>query len=276
MSWEGNRTTTASLQAPSSKIKLILAPGSRFLVLLISIFTFMSTNVHSSSLDEGNTFLKNGDYDKAVESYEAIVKEGYVGHELFFNLATAYSKKGNVPYAILNFEKALRMKPMDEATEQQLIQLNLKLQDNPVIYDDTGLLAFINRVQFSLSVDAWAFLSIFLMLLVAVVIFISYKFKTLKSRKWIFMSSILWFVLSGFSVLMARNNYHHKYLHTEAVVMNESAVVYDQSNTSSKINFSVHQGTKLEISDSTATMFQVEYSGDDGWILREAVKKIEL
>lgn len=287
MSWGGNKKINhrgrrgvsqraqrlcASLYSPDNYRDSVISVVKKIMILLV----FSICLLNAASLDEGNSYLKKGEYDEAIQSYESILEEGYVGHELFFNLGTAYSKKGNIPLAILNFEKALRMKPLDAATKQQLVQLNLKLQDKPVIYDDSGLLAFFNKVQFSMGIDAWALLSIFLMMLVPTVIFISYKFKTLKSRKIIFMSSILWFLLSGFSVVMARNNYHYKYLHTEGIVMPESAVIYDKSNTSSKIKFSVHQGTKLEISDSTDQMFEVEYSSDNGWILREAVKKIEL
>jgi len=226
--------------------------------------------------NDGNTFLKNGEYDKAITSYEAQVNDGFLSNELFFNLATAYQKTGNTPLAILNFEKALRLKPLDKQTTQQLIQLNLQLQDKPVIYEDTGLLAFLKIVQFGLSIDAWAFLSILFMLLVPAVIFISYKYKKWKFRKIIFTSSITWFLLSGFCVVMARNNYHYKYLHTEAVVLEESLIVYDASNTSSKIMLNVHAGTKLEVNDSTESMYKIQFSGNNGWVLRKCVKMIEL
>jgi tetratricopeptide (TPR) repeat protein len=122
---------------------------------------FLFTSTYASKDLAGDTFLKNGDYKKAIEAYESVVQEGYIGHELFFNLGTAYSKIGNVSQSILNFEKALRLSPLDKATKEQLMQLNIKLQDKPSIYEDTGLLAFIKKVQFALSIDAWAFLSVF-------------------------------------------------------------------------------------------------------------------
>jgi hypothetical protein len=243
--------------------------------ILCTIFISLGL-LHAKGLDECNHLLKSGNDTMAIACYDYLVRDGFIGHELFFNLGTAYQKQGNIPFAIVNFEKALRMKPGDRATQQQLIQLNLKLQDKPVIYDDSGLLAFLNKIQFALGIDAWAFLSIFLMMLVPLVIFISYKFKTLRSKKLIFMSSVLWFLLSGFSVLMARNNYHYKYLRTEGVVTDESLVVYDASNSSSKIKFNIHQGTKVEIVDSTQTMYRINYSGEQGWILRKGIQKIEL
>jgi tetratricopeptide (TPR) repeat protein len=261
MSWAGNKISTFCNHV--------------FYMSMWFLF-FSYANSFAATLDDGNNFLKKGQLNEAIQSYETLVKEGYIGHELFFNLGTAYAKKGNASQAVFNFEKALRLKPMDELTRQQLIQLNLKLQDKPSIYEDTGLLAFIKKVQFALSIDAWAFLSILFMLMLALAIFISYKFQQLKSRKFIFLSSIVWFLLSGFSVLMARNSYHFKYLQLEGVVHSESIKVFDQPDPNSVIQFNLHQGTKVEIDDSTANMYHIRYAEKKGWIVNKDVQKIEL
>lgn len=237
---------------------------------------FLFTSTYASKDLAGDTFLKNGDYKKAIEAYESVVQEGYIGHELFFNLGTAYSKIGNVSQSILNFEKALRLSPLDKATKEQLMQLNIKLQDKPSIYQDTGLLAFIKKVQFALSIDAWAFLSVFWMVMFAAVIFLAYKFQQWKVRKWLFLSSIVWFILSGFTLLMARNNYHARYLHTEGIVNKESIKVFNQSNLNSSILFNLHLGTKVEIDDSTSSLYHIEFAEKSGWISMQDVQKIEL
>lgn len=242
-----------------------------FFVFLLSYFS-----VYAGPNLGGDEFLKNGDYDKAIESYESTVKHGYIGFELFFNLGTAYSKKGDSPNAILNFEKAIRVKPMDKRATQQLVQLNLQIRDKPAIYENSGLLGILKKIQFGLSIDGWAFLSIFLMLLVPLSVFISYKFQRIKRKQLIFLSSIVWFLLSGFSVVMARNGYHHKYLHAEAVVFPESIKVFDKSDINSSILFNLHQGTKVEILDSTKNMYYVQSAEKKGWIMNKEVKKIEL
>jgi tetratricopeptide (TPR) repeat protein len=242
--------------------------------LIVSFFSIIPMN--ANGLDKANSCLKSGKYDEAISSYESIVKEGFIGFELFFNLGTAYSKKGDVPNAILNFEKALRIKPMNKIARQQLVQLNLQLRDKPAIYEDTGLLGILKKIQFGLSIDGWAFLSIFLMLLVPTSIYISYKFKKLKRKQLIFLSSIFWFLLSGISVLMARNCYHYKYLHEEAIVFPESIKVFDQPDNNSLLLFNLHQGTKVEILDSAKNMYEVQYSEKKGWITEQDVKKIQL
>lgn len=271
MNWVGSRfCVKPSRYKDGVPLRSFLFKG---LTILLTIALFCTGVLNAN---DGDEFLKKGDYDKAIHAYELQVKQGFLGHELFFNLATAYQKKGNISLAILNFEKALRLKPLDKLTHQQLLQLNLQLQDKPVIYQDTGLIALFKKLQFSLGIDTWALLSLLFMMMVPVVIFVSYKYKTIKFRRIIFSSSLIWFLLSGFCVLMARNNYHFKFLHAEAVVMEESVIVYDASNPSSKIKFNVHQGTKLEVLDSTDAMYKISFSGDKGWILRSGIKRIEL
>jgi tetratricopeptide (TPR) repeat protein len=246
------------------------------LCLAIGLIGFLSIYADMIYAPNGDEFLRQGNYDKAIESYEAEIKQGFIGHQLFFNLGTAYAKKGIVDKALLNFEKAHRLKPLDKVTKSEIINLNLKLQDKPPVYEDTGLLAFFKKVQFSLSIDAWAFLSILFMIMLALVIFISYRFQKMKGRQLVFLSSILWFILSGFSVVMARNNYHFKYLHSEGIVNKESIKVFDRAEVNSVILFNLHSGTKVEIDDSSSNMYHIQFAEKEGWIINKDVQKIEL
>ena len=244
---------------------------------IISIFCLLIlSSANAATMDEANELLKKGQLDEAIESYGLIVKDGYIGYELFFNLATAYSKKGDISNSILNFEKALRIKPTSTLTKQQLEQLNLKLRDKPSIYKDDGFLGFFDKLQFALSVDAWAILSICLMLLVSLVIWVSYKFQHLKSRKLIFSSCIFWFLLSCISFFICRNCYQYKYLQQEAIIFPESIKVFDQPDLNSTILFNLHQGTKVEILNKTSNMYFVQYAEKKGWINMKDVQKIEL
>lgn len=242
-----------------------------FILVIIS-----SGSAMADGIEEGNSFLKQKKYEDASKSYEKIILEGYISHDLFYNLGIAYLNQNKRYKAVLNFEKALRLKPMDASTHMRIVQVNMNLSDKPPIYEDTGFLAFINKVQFALPIDAWAVLSIFMMLLVAGCIFVSYKFPVLKGKKIIFVSSGLWLVLSVLCIILARNSYHYKYLSNEAIVSGESIRVYDKSDVNSSILFNLHEGTKVDIVDEENGMYHVEFAEKSGWISTKDVEKIAL
>src|SRR5688572_5387854 len=105
---------------------------------LCMLLVCTSTITYSASMEEANELLKNKNYDQAIVQYEIMVKDGYTGFGLFFNLATAYQKQGNIARAILNFEKAIRLRPNHSVAREQINQINANLVDKPPVFDDTG------------------------------------------------------------------------------------------------------------------------------------------
>src|SRR5690242_14073364 len=88
------------------------------MIIGMMLCIFLSGRLYASSMTEVNEWMQKKDYEKAIVGYEALIAEGYKGFGLFFNLGTCYQKTGNVPKAILNFEKALRIKPNHTITKQ--------------------------------------------------------------------------------------------------------------------------------------------------------------
>lgn len=60
-----------------------------------------------------NTLYEKGDYQKAAESYLAIVDKGLESGNLYYNLGNSFLKLGKVGYAILCYEKAKNFIPQD-------------------------------------------------------------------------------------------------------------------------------------------------------------------
>ncbi len=56
---------------------------------------------------------KAQNYDKAVASYEEILRGGRESGALYYNLGNSYFKKGNLGKAVLNYERARRLIPRD-------------------------------------------------------------------------------------------------------------------------------------------------------------------
>ena len=62
---------------------------------------------------EANSLYEKGDYANAVEHYAKIVDAGLESGALYYNIGNAFFKLGKPGYAILFYEKALRLIPRD-------------------------------------------------------------------------------------------------------------------------------------------------------------------
>src|SRR5512141_279622 len=70
--------------------------------------------------EQGNEAYQQGKMSEAVEIYESILRNGYLSGPLYYNLGNAYYRAGNIPRAILNYERALRLMPGDEDLHHNL------------------------------------------------------------------------------------------------------------------------------------------------------------
>jgi tetratricopeptide (TPR) repeat protein len=94
------------------------------LVLLAASAGAAAQNIESSSLadifENANLAAARGDYTNAVSDYRRLVDAGVRDPDVFFNLGTAFAQAGDYPRAILNYERALVVRPNDEETQRNL------------------------------------------------------------------------------------------------------------------------------------------------------------
>lgn len=244
--------------------------------LIIFLLFITSLSLWANDMSVGNSFLQKGKFEDAIREYERLVNEDYVGFELFYNLGSAYEMKGDKFNALLNFEKALLVKPASKIAIQRVNNINAGLPDHPPVFDQSGILLFFNRIQYGLSIDTWAILSIVFMLFLPVTIFSVYKFPSLKFKKLLFSLNLVWFILSGLCVLMARNGYHHRYMNIRGLVNKETITVKSLPEENAAIVFNLHHGTSVEVEDSSNHMYFIRFANQEGWIAKSDINRIHL
>lgn len=70
-----------------------------------------------SQFYQANQSYREGNYQKAAEEYENILKSGWESGPLYYNLGNSYFKAGQLGAAILNYERAKRLIPRDSDLE---------------------------------------------------------------------------------------------------------------------------------------------------------------
>ncbi len=69
---------------------------------------------------KANEAYFQGDFSAAAEHYEKLIQAGVDDGDVYYNLATAYARAGQLGRAILFFERSARANPNDEAAEAGL------------------------------------------------------------------------------------------------------------------------------------------------------------
>ena len=93
------------------RMKITLLAG---VMLVFALSCYAQESVDAEQLlASGNNYYEKGEYGKAIEEYSGIVKSGESSAAVYYNLAGAYFKSGDLGRAILNYGRALTMAPRD-------------------------------------------------------------------------------------------------------------------------------------------------------------------
>ena len=96
--------------------------------LLVGLPVAGQSKVEQMVFEKANQLYLNGEYSAAREEYQKIINSGFESMELYYNLGNTFYKLGQIPSAILYFEKALILNPKDLD-----IQFNIDLANRLVV-----------------------------------------------------------------------------------------------------------------------------------------------
>jgi len=83
-------------------------------VFVLEVYQVQSADPYYMDLyNQANEAYKAGAYDSAQTLYTEIAQNGLSSSALYYNLGNTHFKEGNIPAAILYYERALRIDPRD-------------------------------------------------------------------------------------------------------------------------------------------------------------------
>lgn len=244
-------------------------------LLPVMLFALYGQSSHEKAMEKANQAYIDEAYHEAVSLYEDIVKMGWESASLYYNLGNAYYQKGMLGKAILNYERALRLNPADDA-----IRHNLRIAGSQTVdrIEPLPRLFFLdwrdNFVQ-SQSADGWARKVIALVFLVAVFIALFFVTRKRLYKQLCFGMAIGMILLAFASFYAASRQYYMIHEKQEAIVTDSRVVAKSAPGERGIDLFLVHEGTKVEISNTVQDWFEVRLAnGSIGWIQRSALEEI--
>lgn len=224
--------------------------------------------------ERANEAYKAAQYDSAKTLYSEIVNNGFVSPVLYYNLANAHFKDGNIPASILYLERARRLAPADGDILYNLEVANSFVSDKIEAVDPIFINQWWTQLAQRLSTTAWAW--IFIALLSACAVFFTLFFVS-PSRQWRqlgFLGGLFCLALATGALALG---YKGKSLleKEEAVVFAASVNVKSEPSLNATVQFVIHEGLKVEVEDSEGEWVRIKLAdGNSGWIPNQSIERI--
>lgn len=242
----------------------------KFKILVFLLSVLLSINSYSQETEKfrkGVDDYAAGNFNEALQSWIDIYNTGYRSANLDYNIGNAYFKLGEIPNAILFYERAYMLKPADEN-----INYNLGIAKSMTVdrFNEIPELFFIkwfNFISLILHGNTWSLISIisFVLCLAFLSLYIySSNYKHKVAGFWI---AIILLVISISSISFSWQNRtlvndSHKGIISIPQVSGKSSP--DSSGTDL---FVIHEGTKVSIGEKVSDWYEITLSdGNKGWI----------
>lgn len=244
----------------------------KYLLKILFVLVIFSCSSFASDLSElmnkANNYYKNNQYQLAIEEYNKIVRQGYEGASLFYNLGNAHYRLGQIGYAILYYEKALKYAPSDDDIKHNLALARLNLKDKVDSLPPFFIFNLWEGLIALFSVTGWTYVTyIFYILLLIAIIFYFFS-KNSTQQRISFFSGIGFLVLMLFSILLLNVKMNKEYNIKSGVVIRKEITAKSSPDNSSKDSFTIHEGLKVKLEDRVDNWIKIRLDdGKVGWVL---------
>ena len=241
-------------------------------LLFVSITSFASP---SNNFQKANDFYAEGNYEEAIEEYQAIISKEILSTDVYFNLGNSYYKSDNIPEAILNYEKALKLKPDNEDALFNLKMANKRTIDKIERLPELFIGNTWRNLVTSKTVESWASYAIGLLFL-SLFLFISYLLmQQVIIKKTGFYGGLFFLGLSLFTILMASQHNSITQQSSEAIIFAPTTTIQSEPNESAEKLFTLHEGTKVTLLEENNEWSKIKLpNGNIGWIKSDEIKSI--
>lgn len=247
------------------------------IVFLIALILVTASSVFSQPQEwkNANQLYANGNFEDAAQLYEQLLQNNGVAPELYYNLGNAYFRANEIGKAILNYERALRLKPTYSDARNNLEFAQQKVVDNIDSNGSFFLMQWLDRLIEILRSDQWFYISSTLFILCLILALVFVFGRTVVIRKSAFYVSSIFLAISLVTMLFAGIQKNRQLQHRDAIIMSGVVVVKSAPDKSGTDLFQLHEGTKVAVKSTLGEWAEIKLSnGNIGWVEILDIEKI--
>lgn len=228
-----------------------------------------------SLMSKANTAYNTGLYDTSINLYNQVLDKHLESATLYYNLGNAWFKKGEIPHAILYYEKAKKLSPDDEDINYNLGVANSMIVDKIETVPKLFFQQWWNYFYDLFGADKWAVIALISWAMLILFFGVFALSGSRKSKKLGFFFGLIFMLLTAVSYGLASQKYHHSVRHNQAIVFTPTITVKSSPTQTAVDLFVIHEGTKVKLLDKVDNWVKIKISnGSVGWIPEKSVAEI--
>ena len=261
----------------SSKLRVFTFGFGLFVgLLLIGAVPLLAQSEVSptEAMARANQHYEADEFAEAVSIYNAIIEAGVDNSDLYYNVANAYFKQGELGRAIVNYRRAQLLSPRDSDIATNLATARAQTIDK--LEDDTELGNLVQVAEEWLTLNEAAVLALILWVLIcyfAVLAILLPRQRQIFS--WVIVVLGVFLVIGVFSIA---NRLYTEWRSPSAVVVAQEIEITSGPGDADQylVEFNLHSGTEVHILESRPAWRRIMLPGNlQGWAPAEAVETVE-
>ena len=223
-------------------------------------------------MQRGNDAYAKGDFVAAAQAYNAVLDAGYESADLYYNLGNVYYRQEEYGLSILNYERALRLKPNFRDAKQNLDLADSKTEDQIAALPEIFLAQWAHSVVAWFSPTGWRICTLILLALLGTAVVLFLLSRDYAWRKGALIGGIvtLVFLLLCIACTISASVRYNR--HNQAIVTAPMAVVKSSPEENSIDKLVLHEGTKVNIEETLGEWHKIQIAdGNNGWLQTDEV-----
>jgi tetratricopeptide (TPR) repeat protein len=249
---------------------------SFFLVLLAGVGEEVrSDGLPGEIFNKANSYYQEAVYDSALVLYKQIEEKGLESAQLYYNLGNTYFKLNKLPYAILYYEKAKKLKSNDDDLLHNLDLANSMIVDKIEAVPQLFFRLWWKWFYDLFSADLWAWLSVILLAFTLAMTYLFLASERIVWRKTGFFSGLVGLLFTILAFGLASQKYYYTQRANEAIIFTPTITAKSSPSNNSVDLFVIHEGTKVLLLDETSGWKKIRLAnGSIGWLPAESLTGI--
>jgi len=261
--------TTKNLEEVFYKSKLV------FSVMILFFCGSSFAQSPEELMQQGNKHYQAEQFEDAIESYQKILSQGYESYALYYNLGNAYFRSGKLGYAILSYEKGLKLSPGNEDLSYNLKIANARTVDKITELPKLFIIQWWDVLITSFSVSGWSYIVIVIYLIFLTSIGLYLLSGKIKIQRLSFLTGSASLAVFIISIVILISRYNHEATTNYGVLLEPIYSVKISPDTKSNDAFVIHEGIKFTVEDRVNDWYKIKMvDGKVGWIQRNSFGQI--